>query len=125
MSYFCKSASQAVITSVGCGPPFIRLTEHLTALHARCEQFFAWPVNTRHAPPRHCGDAKVCGHTTTAEHDMSTSRPPSPLWPLSTHFLPNKSICSCHNMEVLEANDNYLERLPAKLGEMKRLKILR
>lgn len=35
------------------------------------------------------------------------------------------SICWCHNLEVLEANDNYLEKLPAKLGDMKRLKHLR
>lgn len=28
-------------------------------------------------------------------------------------------------MEVLEASDNYLEKLPAKLGDMKRLKCLR
>ncbi|CAM9250870.1 unnamed protein product [Scytosiphon promiscuus] len=35
------------------------------------------------------------------------------------------SICLCRNLEVLEANDNYLEKLPAKLGEMKRLKNLR
>lgn len=35
------------------------------------------------------------------------------------------SICSCVNMEVLEANDNYLETLPTRLGDMKRLKSLR
>ncbi|CAM9128605.1 unnamed protein product [Hapterophycus canaliculatus] len=35
------------------------------------------------------------------------------------------SICSCRNLEVLEANDNYLEKLPAKLGDMKQLKYLR
>ena len=31
---------------------------------------------TRRAPSRHCGDARVCGHTTTATHGMST---PSPI----------------------------------------------
>eukprot|EP00752_Nemacystus_decipiens_P011950 g10596.t1 len=35
------------------------------------------------------------------------------------------SICWCRNLEVLEANDNYLEKLPAKLGDMKALKLLR
>ncbi|CAM9458599.1 unnamed protein product [Pylaiella littoralis] len=35
------------------------------------------------------------------------------------------SICWCRFLEVLEANENYLEKLPAKLGDMKRLKRLR
>ena len=35
------------------------------------------------------------------------------------------SICWCRNLKVLEANDNYLEKLPAKLGDMKALKLLR
>ncbi|CAM9406854.1 unnamed protein product [Ectocarpus sp. 6 AP-2014] len=35
------------------------------------------------------------------------------------------SICWCRNLEVLEANDNYLEKLPARLGEMKQLRHLR
>lgn len=44
------------------------------------------------------------------------------------HFLGKNqrhSICWCGFLEVLEANDNYLEKLPAKLGDMKRLKHLR
>ena len=35
------------------------------------------------------------------------------------------SICWCRNLKVLEANDNYLEKLPAKLGDMKARKLLR
>ena len=35
----------------------------------------AWSVKTRRAPSRHCRDARIYGHTTTALHDMST--PPS------------------------------------------------
>ena len=31
----------------------------------------AWSVKTRHAPSRHCRDARVYGHTTTAMHDMT------------------------------------------------------
>ena len=39
----------------------------------------AWSVKTRRAPSRHCRDARVYGHTTTAMHDMSTLPPtPSP-----------------------------------------------
>lgn len=40
-------------------------------------------------------------------------------------ILSRYSICACVNMEVLEANDNYLERLPHNLGDMKRLKSIR
>ena len=32
----------------------------------------AWSVKTRRAPSRHCRCARVCVHTTTAMHDMST-----------------------------------------------------
>ena len=34
-----------------------------------------WSVKTRRAPSRHCRDARVYGHTTTAMHDMSTHTP--------------------------------------------------
>lgn len=49
------------------------------------------------------------------------------MTPLLLHIPPilNPSICWCRNLEVLEANDNYLEKLPAKLGDMKALKLLR
>ena len=36
----------------------------------------AWLVKTRRAPCRHSRDARVCGHTTTAMHNLST--PPTP-----------------------------------------------
>ena len=38
----------------------------------------AWSVKTRPAPSRHCRDARVYSHTTTAIHDISTpTSPPS------------------------------------------------
>ena len=40
----------------------------------------AWSVKTRRAPSRHCGDARVYGHTTTIMHGMSTRTPP-PCFP--------------------------------------------
>ena len=38
----------------------------------------AWSVKTRRAPSRHCRDARVYGHTTTAMHDMRVHPPPLP-----------------------------------------------
>ena len=35
----------------------------------------AWSVKTRRAPSRHCRDARVYGHTTTAVHDRSIHDP--------------------------------------------------
>ena len=32
----------------------------------------AWTVKPRHAPSRHCRDARVYGHTTEAMHDIET-----------------------------------------------------
>ena len=36
-----------------------------------------WSMKTRRAPSRHCRDARVYGHTTTAMHDMTTPSPPA------------------------------------------------
>ena len=35
----------------------------------------AGSVRTRHAPVRHCRDARVCGHTTKAMHDIECTTP--------------------------------------------------
>ena len=35
-----------------------------------------WSVKTRRAPSRHCRDARVYGHTTTAMHEMNNPPPP-------------------------------------------------
>ena len=42
----------------------------------------AWLVKTRRAPSRHCRDARIYGHTTTAMPQLSTT-PPPPLFVLS------------------------------------------
>ena len=35
-----------------------------------------WSVKTRRAPPRHCRDARIFGHTTTAMHEIEYTAPP-------------------------------------------------
>ena len=70
----------------GCGSPFMRLAEHLTALRACCKQY-AWLVKSRRAPSRHSRDARVYSYTTTAMHTLSIPPPPPPLPP------PKKSAC--------------------------------
>lgn len=39
----------------------------------------AWSVEIRRAPSRHCRDAKVNGHTTSAMHNTTIIHPPTPL----------------------------------------------
>ena len=46
------------------------LAGHLTALRALVQAVSTLSVKTRHAPSRHCTDARVYGHTTTAMHDI-------------------------------------------------------
>ena len=53
-------------------PPFMRLAQHLTALSRFVQAMRVWSVKTRRSPCRHCRDARVYGHTTTAMIDMST-----------------------------------------------------
>ena len=56
----------------------------LTTLHATgrtphgvlVQAMSTWSVETRRAPSRHCRDARVYGHTTTAVHELTT--PPTP-----------------------------------------------
>ena len=55
---------------VGCKSPFMRLVQHLTALGAMS----AWSVKIQRAPSRHCMDARVYGHMTTAMHEYTPSR---------------------------------------------------
>ena len=49
-------------------------------------------AKTRRAPSRHCRDARVYGHMTTAMHDVSTPPSPAPPLPLSRQSMP---ICRC------------------------------
>ena len=47
-----------------------------------------WSVKTRHAPSRHCRDARVYGHTTTAMHDIEYLSPIEYTPPLLAMALP-------------------------------------
>ena len=47
-------------------------------------------VKTRHAPSRHCGDARVYGHTTTAMREVSTRPPWKPPCGKKTSLLQRK-----------------------------------
>ena len=51
-------------------PPPLHGASHLV------QAMSSWWVRTRHGPSRHCRDAMVYGHATTARHDMSTPPPP-------------------------------------------------
>ena len=69
----CRSASQAILSGM-------RLTLHATrqTLHgaSRLVQAMpAWSVKARHAPSRHCRDARVYGHRTTAMHEIEYISP--------------------------------------------------
>lgn len=66
-----------------------------------------------------CNDTLLCN---SSEYSTRLS---FVLFPATTIIEHWDSICSCVFMETLEVNDNYLEKLPAKLGDMKRLKNLR
>ena len=53
---------------------------HPTPHGASClvQAMSTWSVKTRRAPSRHCGNARVYSHTTTAMHDNEYTRnPPS------------------------------------------------
>ena len=81
----CESASNVVLSRMQLSP-FMRLAQHLTALRTWCKKAMsAWSVKTRRAPSRHCRDARVHGHTTTAMHGMST--PPNPPPPRCTRLV--------------------------------------
>ena len=65
-----KSASQVVLGRMQLTLRATRRTPRgtLRLVHAMP----AWSVKTRRAPSRHCRDARVNGHKTTAMHEMST-----------------------------------------------------
>ena len=72
--YARKSASQAVLSRMQLTLHATRRTPHgasclVLAMSARS-------VKTRRAPSRHCRDARVYGHTTTAMHDNDYTPPP-------------------------------------------------
>ena len=55
----------------GLKEPPLGLAGHLTALRAWCKQC----LRGRHAPSRHCRDAKVYGHTIPAMHEIEYISP--------------------------------------------------
>ena len=83
----CKSASPAVLSR-------IQLTLHAARRTPQgasrlVQEISAWSVKTRHAPSRHCRDARGYGHTTTAMNETEYSPPTHPtphtlIWWLNT-----------------------------------------
>ena len=81
LSSICKSASKAVLSRMQVTLHATRPTPH--GASRLVQEMFAWSVKTRRAPSRHCSNARVYGHTTTAMHASFTRAPP-PLpyaWP--------------------------------------------
>ena len=73
----CKSASQAVLSRMQLTLHATRLTPH--GASRLVQAMSAWSVKTRHAPSRHCRDARVYDHTTTAMHEIEYT-PPSLMY---------------------------------------------
>ena len=67
LSSICKSASKAVLSRMQLTLHATRRTPHGASRLVLAMS--AWSVKTRRAPSRHCRDARVYGHTTTAMHD--------------------------------------------------------
>ena len=66
----CKPASKAVRSRMQHTLLATRPTPHGTS--RLVQAMSAWSVQIRRAPSRHCGDARVYDHTTTAMNGMST-----------------------------------------------------
>ena len=71
--YARKSASQAVLSRMQLTLHATRRTPH--GASRLVQAMSAWSVKTRRAPSRHCRDARVYGHTTTAMHDNECTLP--------------------------------------------------
>ena len=68
-----KSASQAALSRMQLTLHATRRTPHGASRLVLA--ISAWSVKTRHAPSRHCRDARVYGHTTTDMHDNEHTSP--------------------------------------------------
>ena len=89
----CTSASKTVLSRMQLTLNATRRTPH--GAWRLVLAMFAWSVKTRHAPSRHCRDARVYGHTTTAMHDNEYTPPRRLLRPrfsLSSCLGPEGSI---------------------------------
>ena len=80
---------------VGCSSSRKRLAGHLTFCFALgASTMSPWSVKTRRAPPHHCRDARVYGHSTTAMHDIEYTPPPvSPTGQTSAPILLRCFVC--------------------------------
>ena len=80
------------------------------------QAMFAWSVKTRCAPSRHCRDARVYGHTTTAMHDTEYTPPP----PRSTmvHLVASPVFPGSCKVELETASLREKEELNAKWGQI-------
>ncbi|CAN0169454.1 unnamed protein product, partial [Laminaria digitata] len=67
LSPICKSASHAVLRRMQLTLRATRRTPH--GASRLVQAMSAWSVKTARAPSRHCRDARIYGHTTTAVHD--------------------------------------------------------
>ena len=76
-SKYKKSASKAVLSRMKLPLHATRPTPHGASRLVKAMS--TWSVKTRRAPSRHCRDARVYGHTTTAMHDNEYP-PPSLLF---------------------------------------------
>ena len=105
----CRSPSYERFLE-GCSSPFMRPAEHLTALCAWCKQMSAWLGKTRRAPSRHSRGARVCCHTTTAMHKLSTP-PPFPrrfIFPMPCRHKQNGDpLQRCHRCSQSNGGDRH------------------
>ena len=69
----------------------------------------AWSVKTQHAPCRHCRDARVCGHATTAMHEMSAPPHPTRLEVATPET--NQLVRRCHPCTRKSASHAVLSRM--------------
>ena len=114
--YARRPASQAVRRRMQLTLHATRRTPH--GASRLVQAMSAWLVKTRRAPPRHCRDARVYGHTTTAMRDYEYNAPPSLLGPLlelqvsspetaQSHQSSNVSVKLPHGRAVLESRLAY------------------
>ena len=91
--YAGKSASQAVLSRVQLTLHATRRTPHGSLRFVLAMS--AWSVKTRRAPSRHCRDARVYGHTTTAMLDNEytpLARSAPAACPLFCHSAPRRTV---------------------------------
>ena len=96
-----KSASKEVLSRMQLTLHATRPTPH-GASHL-VQAMSVWSVKTGGAPSRHCRDARVYGHTTSAMHDISSPPPPpqkrflvgcrSPVMRLAQHLMVLRAWC--------------------------------